>query len=270
MIFSNNIKHLRKRKKLTQDEAAQAMDFNRSTLSGYENEVSQPTVNALMVLSKFYNVAVDTLLKIDLTQLSDVQLYQLERGEDVFIKGSKIRVLTTTVDSENKENIELVPEKAKAGYATGFSDPEYIKELPRFQLPFLSNQKKYRSFQLSGDSMLPIPHGAWVTCEFLQDWNEIKNGHAYIILTMEEGIVFKIVENLIHEKGVLRCYSLNPLYEPFEVQANELKEVWKFVNYICEEIPEPMLPQDELLKTVANLKNDMERIKMQVSQGESK
>src|SRR5665648_762449 len=82
---------------------------------------------------------------------------RLESGFDVFVKGSKLRVLTTTVDSTNTENIELVPEKAKAGYMRGFADPEFVRELPVFQLPFLSPERKYRTFQISGDSMSPIP-----------------------------------------------------------------------------------------------------------------
>ena len=53
-------------------------------------------------------------------------------------------MLTTTVDSKNKENIEVINQKASAGYRTGFADPEYIKVLPTFQLPFLSADKKYR------------------------------------------------------------------------------------------------------------------------------
>ena len=59
-------------------------------------------------------------------------------------------------------------------------------------------------------------------------------------------------------------FSLNPLYEPFDVPASEIKEVWKFVHFISSELPEPVLPQDELLKTVANLKNDMDKLKMKV------
>src|SRR4030065_178917 len=103
MFFSSNIKFLRKRRGRTQDDVAFALRMKRSTLSGYENEVSQPTLQALIAFSKYY------------------------------------------------------------GYATGFADPEYISELPVFQLPFLSKQKKYRTFQLTGDSMLPITPKSWVT-----------------------------------------------------------------------------------------------------------
>lgn len=264
MYFSSNIKFLRKRKGFTQGELADILQLKRPTLSGYENEVSQPTIAALQTFSKYFNVAIDTLLNIELSTLSDIQIQQLEKGDDVFIRGSKIRVLATTIDENDNENIELVTEKAKAGYTTGFADPEYISQLPTFSLPFLSKQKKYRTFQLSGDSMLPIPHGAWVTGEYLQDWGDIVTGQAYIVFTMDDGIVFKVAENLIKEKGKLQLFSLNPLYEPFDIPVSDIKEVWKFIHYICDELPEPVLPQDELLKTVANLKNDMFQIKNKI------
>lgn len=264
MYFSSNIKFLRKRKGFTQDQVAHSLEMKRSTLSGYENEVSQPTVQALITFSRYYRIAIDTLLNIDLKNLSDQQLLQLEGGEDVFIRGGKLRVLATTLTEENDENIELVNEKAKAGYTTGFADLEFISQLPTFQLPFLSKQKKYRTFQISGDSMLPIPDGAWITGEYIQDWNHIISGNAYIIFTLDDGIVFKVVESNLAQDGTLKLFSLNPLYEPYEVHVSGIKEIWKFVHYISEELPEPTLPQDELLKTVASLKNDMTKVKSQV------
>jgi transcriptional regulator with XRE-family HTH domain len=261
MFFSNNIKFLRKRKGRTQDDVAFVLKMKRSTLSGYENEVSQPTVQALVAFSKYYGIAIDTLVKVDLQKISESQLSQVERGGDVYLKGSNIRVLATTVNSDNVDNIELVNEKAKAGYATGFADPEFIRELPVFQLPFLSKQKKYRTFQLTGDSMLPIPSKSWVTGEFVQDWKAIINGHGYIILTLDEGIVFKIAENLIDTEHSLRLYSLNPAYEPFDIPVNEIKEVWKFVNYISSEIPDPVLPQEDFFKAVSGLKKDIDKLR---------
>lgn len=264
MYFAKNIKFLRKRRRLTQEEVALALKMKRSTLSGYENEVSQPTVQALIALSRFYGVAIDTLLTVDLSTLSESQLSQLERGGDVYIKGTNIRVLATTVNQNNDENIELVSEKAKAGYTTGYADPEFIGKLPVFNLPFLSKQKKYRTFQISGDSMLPIPDGAWVTGEFVQDWTTIISGYGYIILTLNDGIVFKIVENLIEKEKKLRLYSLNPIYEPYDVPINEVIEVWKFVHYISTEIPEPVIPANQLVKTVASIKRELNIIKKQI------
>ena len=60
MLFSTNIKFLRKRRSKTQDDVATALNMKRSTLSGYENEVSEPNIEALIALSKYFNVAIDT------------------------------------------------------------------------------------------------------------------------------------------------------------------------------------------------------------------
>ena len=261
MNFDSNIKLLRKRKKRTQDEVAAELQMKRSTLSGYENRVAQPGLDVLLLFSDYYNIAIDTLLKVDLSKLSETQIRQLEQGEDVFLRGSNLRVLASTVNERNQENIELVPVKAQAGYTNGFSDPEYISELQVFQLPFLSGEKKYRTFQLQGDSMLPIPEKAWVTGEYVLDWKGLKTGEACVVLTLDEGIVFKIIENRIEEEGKVILYSLNPLYEPYEIHVNSIKEIWKFIHFISHEIPEPVIPENQLVRTVAALKQDMDRLK---------
>jgi transcriptional regulator with XRE-family HTH domain len=261
MYFASNIKFLRKRRGRTQDDVAAALQLKRSTLSGYENGVAQPGIDILVAFSGYFNISVDTMIKIDISRLSEYQLGELERGYDAYIKGSNLRVLTTTVTPADKENIELVSEKAKAGYATGYADPEFIGELPQFSLPFLSHSRKYRTFQLKGDSMFPIPDKSWVTGEYLQDWREIKSGKAYIVLTINDGIVFKIAENNIEKSGKLVLYSLNPLYEPYEVHINDVKEIWKFVNYISDELPEPVIPEKQLMQTVASMKYDLNQLK---------
>jgi transcriptional regulator with XRE-family HTH domain len=261
MYFASNIKFLRRRRGRTQDDLAAALQMKRSTLSGYENGVAQPGIEALVAFSGYFNISLDTMLKIDLSRLSESQLGELERGYDAYIKGSNLRVLATTVAPDNLENIELVSEKAKAGYTTGYADPEFIGDLPLFNLPFLSRNRKYRTFQLKGDSMLPIPDRSWVTGEYMQDWHDIQSGKAYIILTLNDGIVFKVVENTVGQNGKLVLYSLNPLYEPYEVHISDIREIWKFVHYISDELPDPVLPEKQLLRTVASMKQDLYQIK---------
>jgi len=264
MYFDSNIKLLRKRKKRTQDEVAEQLGMKRSTLSGYENKVAQPGLEILLLFSNYYRIALDTLLKVDLSTLGETQLRQLEQGEDVFLRGGNLRILASTVNADNEENIELVPVKAQAGYTNGFSDPEYISELSVFQLPFLSKEKKYRTFQLKGDSMLPIPEKAWVTGEYVLDWKELKTGEACVVLTMDDGIVFKIIENRLEKEGKMILYSLNPLYEPYEINVNDIREIWRFIHFISHEIPEPVIPENQLVRTVASLKQDLDRLKLNI------
>lgn len=264
--FSSNIKLLRKRRGRTQDDVSFILGMKRSTLSGYENEVAQPGVDVLLAFSKYFGISIDTLLKVDLSKLSQSELSQLEKGYDVFITGSKIRILATTVDNQNNENIEVVNQKAIAGYRAGFADPDYISILPTFHMPFLSKEKKYRTFQISGDSMLPIPDGSWVTGEFIQNWNLIRDGHPYIILTLDDGILFKVVTNRIKQFGWLTLNSLNPLYDSYDIDIKDVREVWKFVHYISSAVPEPNLPREDLTITVAALKKDMDILKRQMSE----
>ncbi len=263
-IVASNMRFLRKRKGLTQDMLASILNMKRSTLSGYENLVAEPGIDEIVRISAYFHVSIDSLLTIDLASLGEYQIRQMELGSDPYIRGSSLRVLATTVDSDNNENIELVEEKAKAGYKSGFADPEYIKVLPTFSLPFLSANKKYRSFQISGDSMLPIPDKAYVTAEFVQNWNLIRDRQAYIVLTLDDGVVFKVVENRLKDDGKLVLYSLNPFYEPYEIALAEIKEVWRFVNYISPELPEPVLPRNELQNTVAEMKRDLDKIKKKI------
>jgi len=265
MYFNSNIKFLRKRKGRTQDDVAFALNMKRPTLSGYENEVAKPSVEVLMAFSEYYKIAIDTLLKVNLTELPESQLNQLERGYDVYIRGGNIRILATTIDSENDENIELVSVKASAGYTSGFADPEYIKVLPTFKLPFLSREKKYRTFQINGDSMLPIPDKSFVTGEFVENWQYIKNGEPCIILTLDDGIVFKVVENKIQENGKLILHSLNTLYEPYEIEIKDVKEIWKFVNYISSEMPDRNIEKDELVSEVRALRNEVKAIQTKLN-----
>jgi len=261
MFFSSNIKFLRKRMERTQDDVASSLNMKRSTLSGYENGIAQPAMEALISFSNYFNIAVDTLIRVDLSMLPESQMRQLERGYDVFLKGSNLRVLTTTIGKDNEENIELVSEKAKAGYRSGFADPEYISVLPTFRLPFLSKQKKYRTFQVSGDSMLPIPDGAWVTGVFIQDWSSIRDRDACVILTSEEGVVFKVVENKIRSDGKLILHSLNTAYEPYPIAVNDIREIWQFVNFISSDLPENMADETyRLSQTVKKLQKEVKAI----------
>lgn len=266
MFFPSNIKLLRKRKKRSQEEVAYSLDIKRSSLSGYENGTAEPNFKTLFRFSDYFKVSLDKLLKTDLGSLSESQLSEIERGFDIDISGNKLRVLATTVGEDNEENIELVPVKAKAGYTSGYGDPDFIRVLATFRMPFLDRNKKYRSFQISGDSMPPVADGSWVTGEFVQNWNFIRDGHPYIILTKDDGVVFKVVYNKIKVRETLMLCSTNPAYDPYEVPVTEVLEIWKFVNYISSELPEPNLSKDELAQTVLSLQREVSNLRNEFKQ----
>jgi transcriptional regulator with XRE-family HTH domain len=266
-FFGKNIKLMRKRRGRTQDDVATALNMKRSTLSGYENGVAEPGMDALVAFARYFRVSVDTLITVELDILRESELRQIELGNDIFIRGENLRIFSTTVDSRNNENIEVVNQKASAGYRTGFADPEYIRVLPTFQLPFLSADRKYRTFQISGDSMLPIPDKSWVTGEFVQNWESIRDQQAYIVLTINDGILFKVIENRIKSESRLILHSLNPLYDSYPVDVQDIREIWRFVHYISSQLPEPNLPANEFAATLGSIKKEVTAIKAKLEQG---
>lgn len=261
-VLGTNVKLLRQRRGRSQEEVAIALDVKRSSLSGYENGSAEPNLDLLVRISEYFKVSVDKMLKYDLNTLSESQLSSLERGWDIDLTGKRLRVLTTQVDRDDRENIELVPEKAKAGYAAGYADPDYISVLPAFQMPFLSREKKYRTFSISGDSMPPVGDGSYVTGEYVQNWQSLRDGQPYIIVTKEDGIVFKVVYNQLNDKGNLLLCSTNPIYPPYEVAISEVLEIWKFVHYISQELPEPNLSRDELARSVLDLRREVGQLRL--------
>jgi transcriptional regulator with XRE-family HTH domain len=264
MYFSSNVRHLRIRKDRTQDVVANELGVTRSTLGSYENgSIVNPTLHALIMFSDYFKIAIDTLIRNDLTRLSEQQLNELEKGNDPYVRGTKLRILATTVDSKNKENIEVVPLKAKAGYKSGYADPDFIKGLPTFQLPILYNDRKYRMFQISGDSMLPIPDKSWVVGEYVENFHDIKDRLPYILLTNDEGIVFKMAYNQIRKKKNLLLKSLNTAYDPYEINIGEVREVWKFCNYISNQIPEA-LSKNEWRSSLTSIEQQLASLKKSI------
>jgi transcriptional regulator with XRE-family HTH domain len=226
MYLNSNIKFLRKQKGLTQMMMAEAIGISRSKLAGYELNITPP-LETILNIADYLGVSVDVLLRQELEKFSEYKLRELLET-DRYLSGRNLRILSTTVDAEGRELIEVVSQKAKASYLAGFSDPDFIGELPRFSLPFLPTDKKHRVFQLDGDSMLPIPEGAWIICEYVDDWTAIKDGEKYVVVTEQDGVTFKIAYNQLQAEEKLLLCSSNPIYKPFEVKAEDIREVWKY------------------------------------------
>jgi transcriptional regulator with XRE-family HTH domain len=230
MFFAENIKFLRQRRKKSQLSLAEQLGITRTTLAGYEKSV-QPPFKVLIRFAEYFGVSIDALLRYNLKELSEFQLSQIEDGFDIDVTGKKLRLLTISVDRDGEENIEIVPLKAQAGYTNSYGDLEFIGSLPKFTLPFLPKDKTYRTFQIAGDSMLPIPEGAWVTASFIQNWELIKDGTPCIIVTQDDGIVFKVVYKQLKKNQTLLLVSSNRNYKPYELPIKNVIEIWKFETY---------------------------------------
>lgn len=243
-IIAKNIKHLRSLKKLSQEALAEELNITRSRIGSYEENRSAPTIEILIKFSDYFKIPIDILLRNDLTKSK----------ESSFIEIGNQRVLfPIVVDSENENLIEVVPIKTSAGYLAGYDDPEYIEQLQKIKLPFLPTGK-HRAFPIKGDSMLPMKDGAFVIGRFIEDRSEIVSGKTYVLITLNEGMVYKRVENHIEKKGTLKLISDNKAYQAYEIPINEVMELWEFTCSInTQEYSEEELKISSIISLFNNL-----------------
>lgn len=238
VFFPENLKFLRKRKNLSQEAIAKLLNISRSKHSALENgQIQNPQLEDLICIAAYFKISIDSLLKVDLSKLGELKLRELEAGNDVYMSGGKIRVLAITVNEKNRENVEYVPKRAKAGYAAGYNDPEYIASLPRYSLPNMPANGTYRIFPTMGDSMLPIPEGSDIITQYIDDWTAIKpQTLCIVILRNSQDFVFKMVTVLEDNKFLLESY--NQVYQPYTVEAADVLEVWKYYRHQTNVIPD--------------------------------
>lgn len=259
--LSQNLRFLRQEKDLTQHNMAADLGMSRVKYASYESAINKnPPIEDLMRISKHFKISIDTLIKVELPKLSKARFSELQAGNDTFITGSKLRVMATTVNAANKDNIEFVPVKAKAGYLHGYQDPEFIASLPTFHLPIIKNDRKYRLFPVTGDSMLPFPENAYVIGEYVDDWALIKDGEKCLIISSEQGFVLKEVHNQLKKDKTLLLKSTNTLYKPYVVPVNEIQEIWRFAGYIDLKWPQQAFSINEILNEVNVLKTKIENL----------
>ncbi len=219
MMITKNLIYLRKRKKISQQELADAMGLPRTTLGDYERGKTEPSLNTLIALAEYFQVSVDELIRSDLSH----QDLEILRNKD-------LRVLAISVDREQNGNIELVNSKAEAGYLQSFGDPEYIRDLPKIYFPNIPDGT-YRGFEIKGDSMLPVEPGSIIICTYVEQLSHIKNDRTYVIISKSEGLVYKRVRNLSGKKALF-LQSDNEIYLPYEMPWEEVAEIWQYYAHL--------------------------------------
>jgi transcriptional regulator with XRE-family HTH domain len=219
-IFSDNLRYLRVKNGLTQQMIADALLIPSDRYRKYEG-TTDPPLDCLQKISRYYHVSIDLLLSFDIRRVPYEDLIRLEDNRIL---------LPITVNSEGENRIEIIPAKAQAGYLTGYSDPEFIEALQHISLPFLRNGK-YRAFPVTGDSMPPHKEGSFVVGEYIERLSDVVDEKTYILVTKTNGIAYK---RLIKKgKNSLVAKSDNTIYEPYEVKASEVLEIWRYACSIA-------------------------------------
>lgn len=245
MSFANkNLKYLRKLRGWTQEEFAQKLRIKRSLLGAYEEERAEPRIEILEAVADMFKLTLDDLLRRD---VSDNKTSYLSRR-----RAQKL--------ANGRSDIPFVPVKAAAGYLAGYSDPEFIDELNTFTLPMLSGGD-YRAFEIVGDSMMPTPSGSVIVGEKVQSMEEIKSNNTYVVVSKTDGIVYKRVLKNNRQKNKFTLVSDNPTYQPYNVNADEILELWQAQMVISKANTQQRWDVNNLANLVSNLQQQVSVLK---------
>jgi transcriptional regulator with XRE-family HTH domain len=218
-MLKENLRQLRKRQGLSQEEVSKVLGVSRITYGDYERGKTEPNIESLRRLASLFKISLDSLISGNTASLLS----------DATNQGD-IKILAITVDSENKGNIDLVRSKARAGYAQQFSNPEFVKDLPKIYFPSIP-QGTYRGFEIEGDSMLPLDPGSIVICSYVEKLQDIKTGKCYVLVLKDEGLVYKRV-SFSSSRDAIILASDNKSYSPYQIHPSEIAEIWSYYAHL--------------------------------------
>jgi transcriptional regulator with XRE-family HTH domain len=262
-MLSENLKLLRKNKEFTQAEMLDFIGITGNTKwSDYERGKSTPPIEILLKISEKFKISLDVLIKDDLQKVRFVDgmpvIEKHEKGKvlgkvsgKVYEENDVLSLVSEpqsgliypkviTIDTAGNETCLYVPVKARAGYLSGYNDPQFIETLPAYRLPNVNNGT-FRIFEVEGHSMFNTFHDKDKAIGRWDNFSNIKDGRIYVLVTKNDGLIIKRLINRASE-GVIICKSDNNYkgeYPPIVLDINEILEVWYVTDKWTKQMGEP-------------------------------
>ncbi len=194
-----------------------------------------------ITLEAFLNIS-DVLETPPLELLALVQNIELNADATKMIQNIESNSDAIPIDTLNVNvmMIPLVNQYAYAGYLNGFSDEDYVEELPK--MPYLADREykgNYVFFEVKGESMDNASYesyleGDLILCrEVRQDFWSSKlhiNKWDFVIVHKTEGILLKRITDHDVDKGTLILHSLNDYYEDIKVHLKDVAKIFNVVD----------------------------------------
>lgn len=237
----------------TDTDFAKFLGIKQNTLSNWH---TRNTMDYQLVITKCEDIDANWLLTYKGNMLKDDNNNVVSESRPFYTKQPAI----ITIDSHNTDNIVLVPQKLKAGYLSGYNNPDFIKKLSTYRMPGLNNGV-FRMFEIEGNSMFPtLPNKSYVVGQFVEDWiTGIKDNQLYAVISneIEDGLIKRCV-NRIKKYNNLICKSDNRRNYPTQsIDPASIKEVWEIKLHLNFQLPDPA----DIYDRVSDLEAEIEQIK---------
>lgn len=271
-IFSNikeRVLYISENKGITREKFFDDLGITYGNFKGKAKEKALSSDVLAKIITKYPDVNPEWLLtgKGDMLKsegtIEVIKTPRVEVIAPIKVEGRSLmpKVIVLKDEDVEEERIPLVPVMAQAGYLQGYDDPQYIKELPMYNLPGMRNGT-FRIFQVEGLSMYPtLQSGSYVVGQFVEDWEHISDNRIYVIVSTE-GVIVKRVLNRIEKYGSLYCKSDNRVFPHINVRLKDVKEIWECKMHLSFDFLDPV-PE---YQKIADLEADVQFLKQRVEQ----
>lgn len=240
-------KQIREEHNFTQSEFAEILNI-KNTTSDIERGKTKLSGQVVMMLLKIFEV-------------NPLWLYgeSFQKKLDVHHINTMPKVISVD-DTNSRENMLLVNQKAAAGYPQNIGDLEWYQNLPAFEMPIPQfRNATYRGFQVEGDSMEPNFHSEdWVLGKSVESLQQANNHKVYVFVLQDSVMVKKLHKHPNSHK--ISLISTNSYYPPYEVEASEVQEIWEVTSKLTFSLNESS--ENSVLR---KLEQSMEDLKIQLN-----
>lgn len=212
----------------TQAKVSKAIGVDRSNLSTALNGSEKYLTEGLVkkIVSAFPEISENWLLT------GEGEMLNTPEPEKSIIPRGELK----PKEYSHTLQVRVVTNKAKAGWADGYYNDEYLEDMPIITIDADENHKgRYLAFEVAGDSMEPdylegdivicreVQRHLWNSKLHIRDWD-------FVIAHYTEGIMLKeIIEHDV-EKGIITCRSLNPNHKDFKIKLREVSSLYNVVE----------------------------------------
>lgn len=252
----NNIRKIRGVKKLSQSDFAAIFDLKRGAVGAYEEGRSEPKIDMIIDIAKYFSIGLDDLLT---KELSVNDLYRF----DIFRKDLSEQVNHNLIPSSTPIDIIPVPFVSIDQKDLYLKDRESISTFPSINLP-LGKGKKYRAFELSDNSMnnngLGPESGDIVIAHKPEKFEIAKLEIDRVYLFETEGDYFmrrmisKSISQIVVGGTALNDYQLT-------LAIKEIQGVWQVASVITKNIG----ADNSWTAKIREIENDMNLLKAKVN-----
>ena len=189
--LGKNIKHLRKKQNIDQQELADYLNVPRSTLACWENNIRTPKLEQIVRIAQFFNVNLDIIYN-DFNNVTSVDI------DDDIIKIPVYGTIKAGIPIESQEDII-----------------DYV-EIPK---SWIRGEKKFYGLKISGDSMFPKYNEDDIVIFEQNDDTSLCNGKDCAIMINGTESTFKKL--LVNEQGIV----LQPYNTAYDIMIFSKEDV---------------------------------------------